>query len=1077
MYLAYEPISKKPDSSAFVPPELFEAQKQAKASIPSKITKIWDQWIADHLKFTQEELWNVFSSEQIDSIGLIIYNFLEGRNFIIGDETGIGKGRILSAVCRWAILNDKKILFFTEREHLFTDFWRDLIDTQTLPLLVKPVVFHSSSKVYNPDGELVLKGTPKMVKGIQESGFEDLTNFVMTNYSQISLTEHKKTKKDIMMDYCKNSIIIMDESHNATGDSNTKKFLLNLSEVCNNIVFSSATFIKDESQLDLYEKTINFDADTIQLFKRLLANDQELILRKIFTYELTRKLQFWRREHQPLDVGWKTLICDNDVEQEYYIDQYSSIINGLFELTNALSKEPVVESLNLTNSWFSLGATINRLSRNLLLLLKTDTLVKGVKETIARDHKAVVVIDSTFASIINKVIEHQLNEKNGKELSSDVSEEDNDNIEIQDNISQNYELNFKQVLYYIIDEVAGFAIKQYEALIHPSLVEHYEKLKNQAVAFEKLFISPIDMIINQLQKDGIASNEISGRTFRVNSNNQIEKIVKQPKAKLVAEFNSGQKNVIIITRAGASGISLHASAIFKDQRVRDLYELEITSRPTYRLQFMGRVNRKNQVVQPEFFTVITRLPFEQRILNVEQQKLKTLQSHISGDDEKLDQENIYNFYTRYCDECAFSFLKNHSFLAYQMGISLKGQKDDFYYIDSILKRCIVLNSEQQNFLYDYLIYCTQCEQLLKIRKTMPDSIKMESLKTFWHQLDKNQQQGFSEQYGKLPQYSINQFKFAWVGLMKSICSYHTKHIFSLNLKHELQKNMEFQPQHQEFLKKSLGHYFGSKDYDKNFVSSHISPLINNLQLGKCISIKTIEGNIFGYVHNITYPKISKAWQYDNLCLIHIKTINPHMHESIFYAQEDYYMTLHEFVESENIIIYPQAIDWNKFDRPARAYQRHNYCWVGHPVYMEFLRQSYRIGEVRYFEIGDRKNMCIMLPSGLSEQQLMALKKPVYQANKIMEGLIVKSIKKLSTVWQDENVIKPTLKLEPTTGGYNLFIAQEIAKDKDIIDFPLKKKLKNNMGISKGYQMYMIPFKEVRIILLMLEKREVIWFID
>jgi hypothetical protein len=52
-----------------------------------------------------------------------------------------------------------------------------------------------------------------------------------------------------------------------------------------------------------------------------------------------------------------------------------------------------------------------------------------------------------------------------------------------------------------------------------------------------------------------------------------------------------------------------------------------------------------------------------------------------------------------------------------------------------------------------------------------------------------------------------------------------------------------------------------------------------------------------------------------------------MHESIFYAQEDYYMTLHEFVESENIIIYPQAIDWNKFDRPARAYQRHNYLLV------------------------------------------------------------------------------------------------------------------------------------------------------
>jgi hypothetical protein len=227
----------------------------------------------------------------------------------------------------------------------------------------------------------------------------------------------------------------------------------------------------------------------------------------------------------------------------------------------------------------------------------------------------------------------------------------------------------------------------------------------------------------------------------------------------VAEFNSGLKNVIIITRAGASGISLHASATFKDQRVRDLFELEITNRPTYRLQFIGRVNRKNQVVQPEFYTIITKLPFEQRILNVEQQKLKTLQSHISGDDEKLDQENIYNFYTKYCNQSVYQFLQNHKQLAFQMGIGMKDKTEDFYYIDSILKRCIVLNSEQQNFLYDYLIYCTECEVKLKTKKVVPDSVKMDHLKTFWHQLDQLQQAGFKKQFGMIPQFSINQLSY------------------------------------------------------------------------------------------------------------------------------------------------------------------------------------------------------------------------------------------------------------------------------------------------------------------------------
>lgn len=1070
MYLPYEPISKKPDSSAFVPPELSEAQKQGKSFLPAKLIKVWDEWVAEQLNFTKDELWEIFSSEQIDSIGLSIYNFEAGKNFIIADETGIGKGRILSGICRWAIVHEKKVMFFTEREHLFSDFWRDLVDTKTMELLVNPIVFHGNGKVYDSQGEVALKGSIKQVKAIQDNGFNNDTNLVMTNYSQISLQQHKKNKKDIMIDYCKDNIIILDECHNATGDSNTKKFLLTLSEQSKHIVYSSATFMKDESQLDLYEKTIDFDIETIHLFKRLLRNDQELILRKIFTYELTRKLQFWRREHQPLNIGWKSLVCQNDLQQAEYVDKYSNIINGLFEISNALSKEPSLAHLNLNSSWFALGATINRLSRNLLLLLKVDTLIAEVKNSIARDHKAVVVIDSTFASIINKVITHQ----NSPE-SEDI--EESDNLDLDTSIVKDYELNFKQVLFYIIEEVVGHHIKQYNNSIDPKLIQAYDQLRIKAEAFHDLQISPIDIIINQLAAAGISCNEISGRTFRVNSTNKIEKIIKQPKSRLVADFNNGNVNVIIITRAGASGISLHASAAFIDQRIRDLFELEITNRPTYRLQFIGRVNRKNQVAQPEFYTIITKLPFEQRILNVEQQKLKTLQSHISGDDEKLDQENIYNFYTKYCNESAFQFLQNHKHLAFQMGIGMKDKNEDFYYIDSILKRCIVLNSEQQNFLYDYLIYCTECEVKLRIKKTSPDAIKMDSLKTFWHQLDKIQQTDFKNSFGALPQLSINQFKYPWVGSMKTISTYSTKHVFSLNLKLELEKHLLLNEEHKTHLHNVLSHYYTKNIYDKNYLSNVASPLLNNLGIGKCINIKTIEGNIFGYIHNITYPKISKSYQYDTLTLIQIKTINPHLHDSIFYAPNDYFITLKELVESENISLYNSPIDWNKFDRPEKKYSRTNYCLIGHPVYMEFLHQSYRLGEIRYFEVGGRKNMCILLPSGLSEKSLFELKKPIYKANKIMEGLISKEIKRITTIWQDEKLIKPTLKLEPVTGGYNLYIASEVAKDKEFIDYPLKQKLKNRKGIANGFEIYMVPYKEIRLILLMFEARDVVWFID
>lgn len=1071
MYLAYEPISKKPDATTFIPPELFEAQKQAKRTLPHSLVKKWDDWVAKEIGFdSKESLWDSFSSEQIDSIGLVIYNFENNKNFIIADETGIGKGRILSGICRWALLHDKKIMFFTEREHLFSDFWRDLNDTKTIDLLKKPVVFHSSSKVFYNE-EVVLRGTKKIVTQIQNDGFDIDSNFVMTNYSQINLKQHKKTKKDAMVEFCKDNIIILDECHNATGDSATRKFLLNLTEVSKHIVYSSATFMKDESQLDLYEKTIDFDSETIELFKRLLRTDQELILRKIFTYELTRKLQFWRREHQPLEVGWKSIVCDNIEEQSQYIDKYSAIINRLFELSNAISKEPSLAHLELNNSWFALGGTINRLSRNLLLLLKTNALVDGVKQAIKEDKKAVIVIDSTFSSIINKVIENQ-----STIIENVNDDDDNENIEADE--SENYELNFKQVLCYIIDEVAGKYIKEYSNSISEYLKEDYDFLRQESDFFKSLEISPIDMIVNQLAKENIPCNEISGRTFRVNNLGKIEKIIKQPKSKLVSEFNNGTKDVIIITRAGASGLSLHASAVFKDQRTRCLFELEITNRPTYRLQFIGRVNRKNQVAQPEFYAVVTKLPFEQRILNVEQQKLKKMQSHISGDDEKMNQENIHNFYTEYCNQSIYQFLKNNTQLAYQMGIGMKEYSPEpFFYVDSILKRCIVLNSEQQNFLYDYLIYCTKCESQIKLRYSQPDKITSGTIKTFWHQLDQIQQNDFKTQFAHLPNNSINQFKFPWVGIMEIESAYHTNTVFDRNLQKELNKNLEQTKIKQDYINKLIQHYHGSKLYDKNFIHSIVIPRLNLLKIGKCISIKTIDGNIFGYINNITFPQIPKNYQYDNLGLIQIKTINPHLHESILYEHDEYHMTIKEFIEINNVIVHDTPIDWSKFNRPHKEYSRKSFCFIGHPVYMEFLKQSYQMGEIRYYDFGGRKNMCILLPYTLKLNDILKLHKPIYKANKIMEGFIARKFTKLTTTWQSDNEIKPSLKLESTTGGYNLYIANEVAKDATFIDFPLRKKLNmHRRGNNSSFEMFFFPYKDIRYILFMFESRDVIWFI-
>lgn len=1067
MYKEYIPISKKDDASTFVPPELFEAQCQAMIKLPKELIDDFDSWVAQKLGLNKETLWEVFSSEQIDSIGLSIYNFEQGKNFIIGDETGIGKGRILGGIALYAWNNDLKVLFFTEREHLMSEFWKDLTDIDAINKIVNPIVFHSSSKIYDKDGNVVTKGTLKQVKAVEENGFEESTNLVLTNYSQISLKQHKKTKTEPLLNYCKNAILILDESHNATGDSNTKKLLLKLVEESKNIVFSSATYIKDETQLDLYQSSFHFDEATIELFKRLLKNDHKGTLRKIFTYELTKNLQFWRREHEPIDVGWQTLVCSDSLFNNKIIQEYSEVINGLFKIVSELNKNPEFENQQIASSWFELGATINRLSRNLLLVLKLKTLVEGVQNSINENHKAVIVIDSTLSSLVKKI---HTKEKEQQPISSEIEESI---MEIGK--TTDYALNFKDAVDYVIDEVLGEYING--GGVEPSVFLAYQGLKEKTEVFRELSISPIDTIIDSLSSLGIKCKEISGRTFKLDQNGQIVKRTKEPKTQIVREFNNGEIDGLIITRAGASGISLHASAAFKDQKVRDLYELEITNRPTYRLQFIGRVNRKNQVAQPRFITVVTNLPFEQRILNVEQRKLKTLQSHISGDDEKLNQENVINFYNKHTDLCAKSFLQHHPHLAYQMGINLKTAKDDFYYIDSILKRCIVLSSEQQNSLYDYLLYSVEAFNKLSLRKNIPDKIESEWIKTFWHRLDEHEKSKFKESFGLFPNHSINQFLFPWVGLMKTKSTYFIKGQLHFNIKSEFEENQTKNNTIKIHLEKMLNSIMSKNKYQYDFINNTAYPIINSLEIGRSVKISGTDGKIYGYIHDITYPNIPGSWKYDSLTLIHIKTINPHLHESIHYANSDYYISIEELLDSKNVEISRNEIKWSQYDRPEKPIERSNYCFVGHPVYMQFMQQAYGFGEVEYYKFYDKNHMCIVLPSNLSEAKIMSLKKPIYRANGIMDGFISKKIESITTSWEEESEVKPIFKIVPTSGGYHLLIAQEVNKNFEIIDFPLRKRIGNNMGRLDGYFVHHVPYKDLRGLLWMLEQRNVIWFIN
>ena len=173
-YIKYQTFIKysgMSESSNLVPENMYHAQQigfkklqkyilnQNENNLDKTKTNIDEinlNWLKSKLNIkTTEELTSILSPEQMDSVCIAIYNIENNQEFIIGDETGIGKGRILASICRYAFFNNKKTLFFTEGSHLFTDFWRDIINTNTDKYIHKngPFLLHGNASIYSNKNE------------------------------------------------------------------------------------------------------------------------------------------------------------------------------------------------------------------------------------------------------------------------------------------------------------------------------------------------------------------------------------------------------------------------------------------------------------------------------------------------------------------------------------------------------------------------------------------------------------------------------------------------------------------------------------------------------------------------------------------------------------------------------------------------------------------------------------------------------------------------------------------------------------------------------------------------------------
>lgn len=488
---------------------------------------------------THAELCKALSAEQSDAVALAIFNIEQRKQaLIVGDQTGIGKGRIAAAMVRYGAQQGLKPIFITEKPNLFSDLYRDLkaIGSETL----KPYIVNSresKTHVKDEDGTVIFEALDAAAqKKIIDSGnLPKEFDYVMLTYSQISGGEVNKAgvligkspKGSWVERVAKGNIIVMDEAHNASGDSNTGKVLQDIIAATKGVTFLSATFAKRPDNMPIYAmKTAMSEAN---------MNKQELIdgiekggvaLQEVLSAQLVQHGQMIRRERsfEGIEVNYLTL-DDKAAEHKAISDNITGIVREIIAFqTNFIDKE--VEGLDKIAAKTNTGSNVEKrkgtkgagvdstpyfskvfqVINQMLFSIKAEAVADRAIMRLKEGKKPVIAFSSTMGSFIESLVD------------ADGRSQAEDGTKINADFATVLQKGLDGVLRYTERNEQGESVfKSFDVTeLSAEAQAEYNRIAAEIRTISSgIVISPIDLIKQKLTKAGYRVAEVTGRKLEV----------------------------------------------------------------------------------------------------------------------------------------------------------------------------------------------------------------------------------------------------------------------------------------------------------------------------------------------------------------------------------------------------------------------------------------------------------------------------------------------------------------------------------------------------------------------------------
>ena len=684
-----------------------------------------DQFLVDELGYNdKDDLYSHLAAEQVDSVALAIQQAKKGNAFIIGDMTGIGKGRQAASLIRYAKKQGQVPVYFTKTAGLLSDVYRDLVDIGSPEL--RPFVFGSSdeAKITDSDGKVVYKLPTKeekerVIDYIEKNGkLPEEYDYVLTTYSQVgngvyefdendNRNERKlkkgdkfgpshfsgQARRDAIEKLISNGYLILDESHTAGGQSNQGNYFQHIIQKAKNVTFFSATFAKRPDNMPIYALRTAMNeggmkaSDLIDAVKRGGATLQE-----IMSQTLTQCGQMIRRERDMtgVTIDWKPIddplvVSEQREQYDKTIELFNDIINfqknyvmpyiderneELAAIQATIGLKKGTKALGIASTPFASKA-FNTVQQ-VLLSLKAKEAAKRAIDYLKQGVKPVIALNNTNESQSGEIKENE--EVEEPDLGTSLKKGLAGTLRYTKKDSKNNADSGTIDLASLGDE----AVNAYNQLM--TKIEH---------ASTGLALSPIDVIKNELQKAGYKVGELTGRKtqFIYNDNGSVSKVKRTDtdKKKLAREFNDGSLDALILNKSASTGISLHASSKFNDQRKRVMIVAQQQLDVNDEVQMRGRIDRTGQVQRGAYEYIVSQIPAEQRLLMMFKAKLKSLDANTtSSQKSKFNEMEVADITNKYGDRIVKEYMAEHLDLYSRMADPFGWEKNgaDLYNIDS-----------------------------------------------------------------------------------------------------------------------------------------------------------------------------------------------------------------------------------------------------------------------------------------------------------------------------------------------------------------------------------------------------------